>query len=138
PGEPAAPRQPTETLADLGAAVAIAEAAGLSVDITAARVDDVSPGIQVTALAIIREGLANVAKHAGPVAAQVDLARSPGVLVVTIDGGGAAPGWYSAPGSGHGLTGLQERVAVLGGDLEAGRHGTGFRLRARLPDRVSR
>jgi signal transduction histidine kinase len=39
-----------------------------------------------------------------------------------------------APGSGKGIVGMRERVAALGGDLQAGpRPGGGFRVRARLP-----
>jgi signal transduction histidine kinase len=37
-------------------------------------------------------------------------------------------------GSGHGLTGMRERVRVYGGELHAGRRaGGGFEVRARLP-----
>ena len=38
-----------------------------------------------------------------------------------------------AADSGHGLLGMRERVAVYGGTLDAGRHGSGFRVRASLP-----
>ncbi|MFI7492022.1 sensor histidine kinase [Micromonospora echinaurantiaca] len=94
-----------------------------------------------TALAVLRltqEGLANVAKHAGPAARarlsiQVDDDR---VEFELRDCGGPAG---SAPGgpAGHGLVGLRERVEVLGGRLDAGPAGTGWRLSARVPTGVA-
>jgi signal transduction histidine kinase len=39
----------------------------------------------------------------------------------------------AAPGSGHGLVGMRERAALMGGSLDAGRANGAFRVRARLP-----
>ena len=40
----------------------------------------------------------------------------------------------STEGGGHGLVGMQERLALYGGELQTGRRrGGGFRVRARIP-----
>lgn len=93
-------------------------------------------GVQLTAYRVVQEALTNVIKHAGPAAsARVVLQWHEEWLVVEVsdDGRGAAsapPG----PGCGHGIIGMQERVALDGGVFEAGpRPGGGFIVRAGLP-----
>ena len=93
----------------------------------------VPPGVDLSAYRVVQEALTNVIKHAGPARATVDVHYSTaGVAVdVTDDGrGGVAPAF---PG-GHGLIGMRERVAVHGGELDAGpRESGGFRVVARFP-----
>jgi signal transduction histidine kinase len=119
----------------LGAAVETARRAGLTV--TASIAPEAGALDVVRGLAVLRltqEALTNVAKHAGTTAkAELEVAVRDGDVLwsVTDDGGGARPGLPS--GGGHGLTGMRERVEVLGGRLEAGPDGNGWRVATRLP-----
>jgi signal transduction histidine kinase len=79
-----------------------------------------------------QEGLTNVRKHASASAAQVTLTYEPERVVLTIGDNGI--GQRGEATEGFGLLGLRERVALLGGSLEAGdRPEGGFRLRIVVP-----
>jgi signal transduction histidine kinase len=129
------PVEPGTLPGELTAAVDRATQTGLTVD---ARID---PGLgtldAVRGLAVLRltqEGLSNVARHAGPTAtAQLTIAMEEGRVQweITDDGNGTPVAAPADPG--HGLTGMRERVEVLGGTLEAGPFGTGWRVRTVLP-----
>ncbi len=84
---------------------------------------------------IVQEGLTNVARHAG--ASRVDLAveRQGEMLhVVLLDNGRGRRTPSPQAGSGFGLSGMAERIALLGGQLLiADRPGGGFALEVRLP-----
>ena len=89
-------------------------------------------GIDLTAYRFVQEGLTNALKHANAKHAEVVVRYDNGSveLVVRDDGTGDGAGG----GSGHGLVGIRERVAVYGGELAAGpRPEGGYELRARLP-----
>jgi signal transduction histidine kinase len=111
----------------------------VTVTVTGTRAE-VPPGVDLCAYRIVQEALTNVLKHAGPARAEVEVGYRPGsvTVVVTDDGrGGSAdrsPAIGGMPGSGHGLLGMRERVAVFGGELTTGhRVGGGFRVAATLP-----
>ncbi len=112
-----------------------ARAAGLPVEYRVEGVPRPLPGgAALAAYRIVQESLTNSRKHGGPLASASVTVRYGGdalVLVITDDGRGAA----AAPdGGGHGLTGMQERVALYGGSLTAGpRPGGGFEVTAVLP-----
>lgn len=72
------------------------------------------------ALAVVREGLANAARHAGPVAVDVLVGSDGEALCVEVADAGPAPGWVAHPGTGTGLTSLAERATALGVQLSAG------------------
>ena len=130
------PRAPVE---GLDALPGIVDAAGVRAELTVAPIGAVPLSVQLAVCQVVREGLSNAARHAGPAAAvRVAVHRDGDAVVATVaDTGPATPGWHPAPGAGHGLLGLRERVAALGGTLSAGRVDGGFRLTARFPDEVS-
>ncbi|WP_435821243.1 sensor histidine kinase [Micromonospora lupini] len=133
--------EPSALPSALGASVDRARQAGITVE---ADIDTAIGSLDaVRGLAVLRltqEALTNVARHAGPSARAhlVVAVRDRAVhWEVTDDGGGvdgdSAP--TAAPaGGGHGITGMRERVEVLGGRLEAGPTGTGWRVRTVLPN----
>ncbi|MFB7514076.1 sensor histidine kinase [Streptomyces sp. NPDC056144] len=94
--------------------------------------------VELAAYRIVQESLTNALKHAAPGEVRVALARAPGALTVEVTSPyGERPG-PTAPGSGAGLVGMRERVALLGGVFEAGRVDDGegrgsWRVRAELP-----
>jgi len=90
------------------------------------------PGVDVSAYRILQEALTNALKHAGPARASVVVRYGPEELELEISDDGRSSG--KGDGTGHGLVGMRERVAVVGGVLESGaRPGGGFVVRARLP-----
>jgi signal transduction histidine kinase len=90
--------------------------------------------VDVSAYRVLQEALSNVLRHAGAVPTAVSVRHDPAALVVSVeDDGPGVPAPAEGPG-GHGLLGIRERVAVLGGAVEAGpRPEGGFRLLARFP-----
>jgi signal transduction histidine kinase len=124
---------PQPSLDHVGRLVEQAREAGLSVEL---RVEgDPQPlpaGVDLTAYRLVQEGLTNALKHARAERAQVVVRYGDGDLEVTVSDDGRGAG--SGDGGGHGLVGMRERVAVFGGELEAGpRAEGGYRLRAKLP-----
>jgi two-component system, NarL family, sensor histidine kinase DesK len=130
-----APRGPAEGLAELPGIVSAAGVAGLRTRLTVEDPGEVSQGVQLTVCRTVREALNNAARHAGPTDVGVTVHRDGEAVVVTISDGGPDGAWPAAPGAGHGLTGLRERIAGLGGSFLAEHTTPGFRLVARIPDR---
>ena len=97
--------------------------------------------IGLTAYRIMQESLSNAARHASGAPISVSVREAAGVILVSVvNGPGQShrPDVANAPGSpGHGLRGMRERVALLGGRLRTGPEaGGGFAVRAELPARL--
>jgi signal transduction histidine kinase len=91
------------------------------------------PGLELAAYRVIQEALTNALKHAGGAPTRVVVRFADGRLDLEVRNarGQAAP---EAEGAGRGLVGMRQRVAVFGGELEAGPLSDGgYAVRARLP-----
>jgi signal transduction histidine kinase len=141
-GDDEPPAAPPSTLAELPELCARMRRLGLPVELQIdGRIDDVAPDLQLTAYRVAQEGLTNVVRHSGMVDTVVRVIRhdDPDHLSVEIENrvpvsavlrDRPSPG---LPGAGRGLRGLEERVALAGGEFSAGPTGTGFLLHVELP-----
>jgi signal transduction histidine kinase len=125
--------EPQPTVAELDRLVSQVRDAGLHVELVIqGEPTSLPPGIAVSGYRIVQEALTNVLKHAGPASARVVVRYAAHELALEVSDDGL--GSRNSDGAGHGLVGMRERVALYGGDLEAGsRNGGGFVVRARLP-----
>jgi signal transduction histidine kinase len=138
-------RVPQPTLADLEGLIEQARRAGASASLSVAGEPRPLPaGVELSAYRIVQEALTNVIKHAGAAHTDVRLRYEPESLELEIvDQGDPQRGTQATgetadtaapPRSGHGITGMRERVALFGGTLDAGRtESGGYRVSAVLP-----
>jgi signal transduction histidine kinase len=93
----------------------------------------VDPGVGLAAYRIVQEALTNARRHAPGAAVDVELRYGDGELRLVIRDNGPGPE-QMAPAGGHGLPGMRERAAAVGGDLRTGAATVGgFLVEARLP-----
>ena len=101
-------------------------------------------GVNLSAYRIVQEALSNAIRHAPGSAVQVKLYYGEAALVIEVrndrcpDGARVSSGQHNGaglgPGGGHGIIGMRERAAMLGGHLRAGPAVNGqFLVTAALP-----
>jgi signal transduction histidine kinase len=135
----AAPREEAAGLDRLPTLVESSRAGGLPVEVLVeGDAGPLPPAVDMAAFRVVQESLTNVIRHAGPARATVAVrhANDSVEIEVTDDGRGVAAGNSDAggEGGGHGLAGMRERAALLGGEMEAGpRRGGGYRVWVRFP-----
>ena len=128
---------PQPTLAELPELLDRVRGAGLPVQYSAVGAERaLGPAAELALYRLVQEALTNTLKHAGPdVSAAVRFAWDADGLTVTVrdTGRGSTP----SDGGGHGLIGMRERLAVVGGSVTAGPGPDGgFVVRSWLPRRV--
>ncbi|HSX99451.1 MAG TPA: sensor histidine kinase, partial [Streptomyces sp.] len=133
--EGTAPHAPQPTLDRLDALIDNTRAAGLAVATEInGKVSPLPPGVELSAYRIVQEALSNVLRHAPGSTVRVELTYFPRGLQVRVINSRPARKAPPSHGAGHGLLGMRERAAMLGGTLMATEtsHG-GFAVVAFLP-----
>ena len=135
--EPVEPLPGLDRLEDL-----IGSFAGTGLRVTREVSGQVRPlpeAVELTAYRVIQESLTNTRKHADCSSAVVRLGYAPGALRLAVEDEGRPvrrTDWRA--NEGHGIAGMRERVAALGGRLSAGpRPEGGYRVLAELPLRAA-
>src|SRR3954447_14984403 len=127
-------RTPAQGLDDVPALVEDVRAAGLDVTLVrSGAAPQVNAAVSLTGFRIVQESLTNVIKHSAAATATVTVAATSAMLDLDVTDPGPARSAPSIPASGRGLGGLDERVRMVGGAVEYGAHGDGFRVHATLP-----
>jgi signal transduction histidine kinase len=123
-------------LSQLGSLVEGARAAGLDVSLSEAGSPvPLGPDVDRCAYRVVQEGLTNALRHSSDARVRIVLEHEPDEVVVRVSSIGT-PHASSYGGAGRGLSGLRERVAMLGGSFDAGQQDGAFEVRAVLPTSV--
>ena len=144
---PAAALAPQPRLDDVPELVATARRAGAAVSLQMPDNGEKLPAsVGLTAYRIVQESLSNAARHAPGARISVTVEEAPPYVRINVTNEPPATGQQDADGPsqprqpgengqhGHGLAGMRERVALLGGQLRAGPEPDGgFAVRAVLP-----
>jgi signal transduction histidine kinase len=135
-GDGPAPLAPTPGLDALDGLIDTVRDAGLDVDLDVSRPSKPLPAtVDLAAYRILQEALTNVLKYAGRAAVRVTVGHDGAQLTLNVTNSrGDTPVPARGAGAGHGIAGMRERAAALGGSLQAGPlPDGGFQVRATLP-----
>jgi signal transduction histidine kinase len=126
---------PQPSLAEMDELIADHRAAGLPVRLEITGQQRPLPGgVELSVYRIVQEALTNVLKHSHPTRVCVTLSFRDSRLDVEIVDDATRRTDQNHETPGHGIVGMRERVALLGGELETGpRAGGGYRVAAWLP-----
>jgi signal transduction histidine kinase len=108
------PQPGLEQLADL---VESTRRAGADVRLVGDVPAGFDPTVELTVYRVVQEALSNAVRHAPHSVVQVAVRRTPGELEVTVHNTPPPGSSTPVPGSGHGLTGMRERVELVEGTL---------------------
>ncbi|MGW9120995.1 sensor histidine kinase [Streptomyces sp. NPDC055663] len=129
------PKTPQPTLERLDDLLTGVRAAGL--DVTAVISGTRRPlpeGVELSAYRIVQEALSNTLRHAPGATARIELTYTHAALHLRILNSPGQQAARPSPGAGHGVLGMRERAAMLGGQLSAGATPDGgYEVTALLP-----
>lgn len=111
---------PQQGISDIPALVDSIRRAGATVRLSMAAPQDAPASVGITAFRIVQEALSNAVRHAPGSAIEVELRDVGEAVWIRVHNDGAAVPAEPATGNGHGLRGMQERVALLAGTLTTG------------------
>ena len=126
---------PTLGLGDLPSLVEGLRVQGVPVTLSVGELGEVPGAVSLAAYRVVQEALTNAVKHAAGSQVTVTVAAAGGALLVTVEDYAPQAAPQGEGVGGHGLAGMRERVAGLGGEVSAGSAGDhpGWRVRARIP-----
>ena len=135
PGTGTAPHAPQPTLDRLGTLIENTRAAGLTVTAdTLGEPRPLPPGVELSAYRITQEALSNALRHAPGSTVHVELVHLSGGLQIRVVNSAPKTPVPPSPGVGHGLLGMRERAAMLGGTVVThATAGGGYAVTAFLP-----
>jgi signal transduction histidine kinase len=136
PPKAGAERNPLPRLADLDGLVAGLRQAGLDLATTIVGTPPaLSPGVELVIYRVIQEALTNAMRYAPQAHVQLEVTYAPDHVVLFVDDDGPAGATGRTASASHGIVGMKERVAAVGGTLYAGprQPGPGWRVHARIP-----
>ena len=117
-GDEPAPRHPAASLAALDDLVERSRYAGLAVTThVTGPAAPLAAGVELAAYRVVQEAVTNVVRHSGAAHAEVAVEHGPGSLVLRVDDDGHGVGDGATLDEGHGIRGMRERAASLGGDV---------------------
>jgi signal transduction histidine kinase len=126
-------RAPLPGVAELPGLIDTTRRAGVCVDVDHGSLGDLPQTVELAIYRIVQEALTNVVRHSRATTAAVQLTRDHDAIEIVVADDGTGPP-RGGGARGHGLRGMAERAAALGGTCTVGAPaGGGFEVRAHLP-----
>ncbi|GIJ65085.1 hypothetical protein Voc01_000020 [Virgisporangium ochraceum] len=112
---------PQPSLADLAGLVASVRSAGVPAELAVTGyARPLDPGVELSGYRIVQEALSNTVRHAPDASVRVEVGYGSGALTLCVVNSAPSTVGPATNGTGHGLVGMRERVAMLGGELSVG------------------
>jgi two-component system sensor histidine kinase UhpB len=116
-----------------------ARRAGFTIRLDLAKIEPRAPAtVEITCFRVVQEALTNIVRHANAKHVEIEVRKSDHLLDLSVrdDGCGfdyAAARKRAVDGGSQGLLSMQERVALVGGELEIDSAGRGTRVHISVP-----